>query len=84
MTFWTADWQTVAVAVIVLAALAYTARRALARLRSLVGPARGAASDCATGCGKCGDAEAGARPSAKSPAREPLVQIKPHSRANRR
>jgi len=52
------DWQTIAVALIVLAALIYTARRALARLRSFSTSGRGAAaSSCATGCGKCGDDE---------------------------
>jgi len=58
------DWQSIAVALIVLAALIYTARRALARLRSFSTSGRGGAdSSCATGCGKCGDAEAtAARP----------------------
>ena len=58
------DWQAIAVALIVLAALVYTARRALARLRSFSVSGRGgAASSCATGCGKCGDEEAtAARP----------------------
>ena len=52
------DWQAIAVALIVLAALCYTARRALARLRSFSTSGRGgAASSCATGCGKCGDDE---------------------------
>ena len=50
------DWQSIAVALIVLAALLYTARRALARLRSFSTSGRGgSASSCATGCGKCGD-----------------------------
>ena len=52
------DWQAIAVALIVLAALCYTARRALARLRSFSTSGRGgASSSCATGCGKCGDEE---------------------------
>jgi hypothetical protein len=50
------DWQTVAVALIVAGAFLYVARRGLARLRSFgVGKGGGA---CATGCGKCGDADA--------------------------
>ena len=50
------DWQSIAVALIVLAALLYTARRALARLRSFSTSGRGgSASSCARGCGKGGD-----------------------------
>jgi hypothetical protein len=53
------DWQTVAVALIIASAFFYVARRGLARLRSF--NARGDAG-CATGCGKCGDEVAPARP----------------------
>jgi len=68
------DWQSIAVALIVLAALLYTARRALARLRSFSTSGRGgAASSCATGCGKCGDEGATAAPAANS-----FVQISPN------
>jgi hypothetical protein len=49
------DWQSVAVALIVAAALLYVARRALARLRSF--RTKGGSS-CATGCGNCGDVDA--------------------------
>lgn len=52
------DWQAVVVALVVLAALLYTARRALARLRSFATGRRGADASCATGCGKCGDEDA--------------------------
>ena len=62
------DWQTIAVALIVAGAFFYAARRALARLRSFrAGPKAGAG--CATGCGKCGDEVAPARPT------KVLVQI---------
>ena len=49
------DWQAVVVALVVLAAILYVARRAFARLRSFSARGRGSMSDCATGCGKCGD-----------------------------
>ena len=50
------DWQTIAVALLILAACAYVGRRGLARLRSFrAGGADGAA--CSTGCGSCGGAE---------------------------
>jgi hypothetical protein len=45
------DWQTIVVALIILAALLYTGRRAFLRLRSFRAKR---ASDCATGCGSCG------------------------------
>ena len=68
------DWQAISVALIILAALLYTGRRALSRLRSFtVGRRSGNdASSCATGCGKCGD-------EATQPARpaRTLVQISP-------
>ena len=58
MTF---DWQTITVALIILAALAYVVRRGLARLRSFRLSANPGAT-CATGCGKCGDEETPTRP----------------------
>ncbi|MGI8654687.1 MAG: FeoB-associated Cys-rich membrane protein [Pyrinomonadaceae bacterium] len=47
------DWQTIIVALIILAALAYTARRGLARFNSF----RANNSSCTTGCGSCGGSE---------------------------
>ena len=76
------DWQALAVALIVLCALAYVARRGLARLRSCRLKGGGKATACATGCGGCGDEKETARPA------NVLVQIssKPtaKSRAARR
>jgi hypothetical protein len=46
------DWQTIVVALILLAALFYVGRRGLTRLRSFNASKAGAAS-CETGCGKC-------------------------------
>jgi hypothetical protein len=46
------DWQTIAVALIILGAFVYVARRAVKRLRSF--RVRAGASSCATGCGSCG------------------------------
>lgn len=60
------DWQNTAVALIVLAALLYVARRGLSRLRSFR-----ASSSCATGCGKCGESEKQAKPAGST-----LIQIK--------
>lgn len=77
MTFLTTDWQAVTVALIVIAALLYTVRRALSRLRSFASGGRGVASDCATGCGKCGDDVGTAKP------REVLVQIE-HGKSPRK
>lgn len=62
------DWQTIAVALIISGALLYVGRRGLARLRSFRASRGASASDCATGCGKCGD-EQPARPA------NALVQI---------
>ncbi len=55
------DWQTIIVAIIILAALAYTTRRGLARLNSFRASKNDAS--CATGCGSCGGGE---KPAAKS------------------
>ena len=65
------DWQALAVALIVLLALAYVARRGLARLRSFRLRGGSKASACATGCGNCGDEKETARPA------NVLVQISP-------
>jgi hypothetical protein len=56
------DWQAIAVALIILCALAYTARRGLARLRSFRAGGKGNAPSCATGCGNCGGEKETARP----------------------
>ena len=55
------DWQTIAVALIIVGALLYVARRALMRLRSFR-VSKGGGS-CATGCGTCGDVDAPLRQS---------------------
>ena len=74
------DWQTIAAALVVLAACAYVARRAWARLRSFRGlGGRGVAASCATGCGKCGDEGGAVTPTAR-----PLVQIGRAKDAGRR
>ena len=62
------DWQSIAVALVVLAALAYVARRALARLRSM---RAGAKSQVA--CGSCGEGDA--KPLRAAPQPTVLVQI---------
>jgi hypothetical protein len=48
------DWQTILVALIILAALIYTGRRAWSRLRSFQATRGAAAASCETGCGSCG------------------------------
>jgi hypothetical protein len=65
------DWQAIAVALIILCALAYTARRGLARLRSFRAGGKSNAPACATGCGGCGEEKETARPA------DALVQISP-------
>ncbi|MBC7931879.1 MAG: hypothetical protein H7Z38_15065 [Rubrivivax sp.] len=65
------DWQSIAVALIVAAALFYVARRGLARLRSFRSGVAVGVSSCATGCGKCGDEKVSARPASA------LIQIHP-------
>ena len=62
------DWQSIAVALVVLAALAYVARRAWARLRSMRAGAKSAID-----CGSCGNADA--RPGPAAPQATVLVQI---------
>jgi hypothetical protein len=47
------DWQTITVALIILAAAIYVGRLAWMRLRSFRAARSGAAS-CETGCGSCG------------------------------
>ncbi|HEV7374278.1 MAG TPA: hypothetical protein VGN95_06155 [Pyrinomonadaceae bacterium] len=48
------DWQTITVALIILAAAAYMGRLAWMRLRSFRA-ARSDAASCETGCGSCGN-----------------------------
>jgi hypothetical protein len=55
------DWQTFLVAVIVLAAAIYVARRALTRLRSFRASKK-AANACDTGCGSCDAGQKAATP----------------------
>jgi hypothetical protein len=47
------DWQTITVALIILAAAIYVGRLAWTRLRSFRA-AKGGAASCETGCGSCG------------------------------
>ncbi len=52
------DWQNILVALIVLAAVGYVARRGLQHLRSFRAGKKGdsaSASSCTTGCGSCGE-----------------------------
>ena len=73
-----ADWQNIAVLLIVLAALVYVGRRGWARLRALLRRA-GDESACATGCGSCGPREQPTEPRANV-----LVQIgRAGAKANR-
>ncbi|MFN2481936.1 MAG: hypothetical protein ABR554_10760 [Pyrinomonadaceae bacterium] len=66
------DWQSIAVALIILCALAYVGRRGLSRLRSFRAGGKGGAAACATGCGGCGgETKEVTRPSTV------LVQINP-------
>jgi hypothetical protein len=62
------DWQSIAAALVVLAAFLYVARRAWARLRSMRAGAKSAAD-----CGSCGGGGAEPRPTA--PRATALVQI---------
>ena len=63
------DWQSIAVAAAVLAALLYVARRAWSRLRSMRAGARSAID-----CGSCGNGDA-AKPRPTAPQATVLVQI---------
>jgi hypothetical protein len=64
------DWQTIAVWLIILGALAYVGRRGWGRVRSF--NASGRAKDaCASGCGSCGDE----RPATAARPQNVLVQI---------
>lgn len=54
------DWQDILVALIVLAAVGYVARRGLRRLRSFRAGKKddsASASSCMTGCGSCGESQ---------------------------
>lgn len=73
------DWQTVAVVLIILAALVYTARRGLGRLRSFRTAGAGGAASCETNCGSCGgESQAAAK---RTPV---LVQINSSATVSRR
>ncbi|HEX8422701.1 MAG TPA: hypothetical protein VF634_04780 [Pyrinomonadaceae bacterium] len=75
------DWQTIAVWLIILGALAYVGRRGWERVRSFSTRGRQAKDACASGCGSCGDerpAMAAARP------QNVLVQITNAGRASGR
>lgn len=65
------DWQTIAVALIILAAFAYAARRGLSRLRSFRFAKGQGAAACSTGCGSCGETKQETRPA------QTFVQIAP-------
>ncbi|HEY9403717.1 MAG TPA: hypothetical protein VIQ24_13720 [Pyrinomonadaceae bacterium] len=78
------DWQTVAVGLIILGALAYLGRRGWARARSFRAGGKGqaaASSSCASGCGSCGD-ERTAATTAKP--QNALVQITNAGSASKR
>jgi hypothetical protein len=78
------DWQTVAVCLIILAALAYVGRRGWARARSFRAGGRGQASSCASGCGSCGDERpTAAAETATARPQNVLVQITNAGRATR-
>ena len=62
------DWQSIAVALVVLAAAAYVARRAWARLRSMRAGAKSALD-----CGSCASGDA--KPPPTAPQATVLVQI---------
>lgn len=51
------DWQTIAVALIILGAAVYVGRRVWNRLRGFTKAGAGASS-CETGCGKCNSSAA--------------------------
>lgn len=63
------EWQNIIVALIVLAAFVYVARRGFRRLRAF-SIARAGAASCETGCGKCESTQ----PMPSDP-KSPFVQI---------
>jgi hypothetical protein len=63
------DWQSIAVALIILAALVYTGRLAWKRLRAFRAGKDGA-TPCETGCGSCGD-----KPKVQATERTVFVEI---------
>ncbi|MGI9106979.1 MAG: FeoB-associated Cys-rich membrane protein [Pyrinomonadaceae bacterium] len=65
------DWQTIAVWLIILAALVYVGRRGWGRVRSFRANGKTQAA-CASGCGSCGTEKAAA---ARTPATQVLVQL---------
>jgi len=73
------DWQTVAVWLIILAALAYVARRGWMRLHSFRASGK-AETPCASGCGSCGTEKMTAR----TLATQVLVQLNRSHSATKR
>lgn len=67
------DWQTIAVGLIIFAALLYVGRRALARVRSFGAGGGKSQAACASGCGSCGDEQTAAAAPART--QNVLVQI---------
>jgi hypothetical protein len=65
------DWQSIAVLLIILGALAYVGRRAWGRLRSFQASGK-SKSACASGCGSCGDEQPA---TVKTKPQNVLVQI---------
>jgi hypothetical protein len=60
------DWQNILVSLIVLAAVAYIARRGLQRLRSFRAGKGASASPCATGCGSCDESQEKRQPTPRT------------------
>jgi hypothetical protein len=67
------DWQKIAAALLVLAALLYVTRRAWSRLRSMLPGTPASSGDGCGSCGTCGDE--GAKPRPVTPQAEALIQI---------
>ena len=67
----TYDWQTIAVALIILAALVYVGRRAWSRLRAFRA-SKNVSAPCETGCGSCGGDQ---KPKPATTARTVFVEI---------
>jgi len=72
------DWQTIAVALCVLAALLYAGRLAWSRLRTLRAGKEGETA-CETGCGACGE-----KPKVQPTGRTVFVEISRSQPARRR
>jgi hypothetical protein len=76
------DWQTITVALIILAAAIYVGRLAWMRLRSFRA-AKGGAASCETGCGSCGTNQKPATPTQRTVFVE-ISRYKTSSRSNPR